>query len=177
MKTAELLRDVDTGPSQAGECVQRCYALSEPLDGYRFVVVSALHHKDGPETYIFPSDDKGEIFDWGELTGSYRGGTDHAEALRRAGYVIRQASPTYTRADLVRAILGQQWAVACSHIVSSGCWSVDLEWPGRELRDIGAYAHHHRPDGEPVRFFFLVDGVNLSDLPSPDDVVTAMEQV
>lgn len=42
----------------------------------------------GPETYIFACDADGEVTDWGELTGSYRGGLDHAEALRGAGYEV-----------------------------------------------------------------------------------------
>lgn len=42
----------------------------------------------GPETYIFPSTDTGEVTDWGELDGSYRGGLDHEEALRGAGYEV-----------------------------------------------------------------------------------------
>jgi len=46
----------------------------------------------GPETYIFPAKKSGDIFevaDWGELNGSYRGGFDHAEALKGAGYEVR----------------------------------------------------------------------------------------
>ncbi len=42
----------------------------------------------GPETYIFPADETGEVLDWGEVDGSYRGGLDHEEALHRAGYEV-----------------------------------------------------------------------------------------
>ena len=68
---------------------------------------------------------------------------------------------TYTRADLVRAILGQQWAVAITVL-----------------------------DGEPTTAWDHIGGgaylspnyastlaMVLASLPSPDDVVTAMEQV
>ena len=80
--------------------------------------------------------------------------------------------PTYTREDLIRVVLGQQWAVACKHLVVSGLWSMDLEWPGRVLIDIGCEPHHHRPkDNEPVAWFFLDDGVGLQDLPCAVDVV------
>lgn len=53
-----------------------------------FVVVSAVHEYFAHETYIFPSDGDGNILDWGELDGSYRGGTDHERALNNAGYVV-----------------------------------------------------------------------------------------
>ena len=39
----------------------------------------------GPETYIFPSNEV-DVTDWNELTGSFRGGIDHAKALYGAGY-------------------------------------------------------------------------------------------
>ena len=63
------------------------YRLEPPLDGNELVAVSATS-RFGCETYIFPANDRGEVTDWGELDGSYRGGLDHAEALRRAGYEI-----------------------------------------------------------------------------------------
>lgn len=82
---------------------QRVYRLSEPLtnyDGqeYEHVVVSAVVVPySGPETYIFGSDAEGEILNWTELPGSYRGGLDHAEALRCAGYEIQEPDPTPTQ--------------------------------------------------------------------------------
>lgn len=61
-------------------------------DGTRLlthVIVSAtIVPYGGPETYIFPASAEGEVTDWGELEGSYRGGLDHAEALAGAGYEI-----------------------------------------------------------------------------------------
>jgi hypothetical protein len=55
-----------------------------------FVIVSAIvdNITGVPETYIFPTNVIGRVLDWGELDGSYRGGLDHAEALRNAGYEI-----------------------------------------------------------------------------------------
>jgi hypothetical protein len=54
-----------------------------------FVVVSAtVAMFSGPETYIFPGDEVGNVTDWGELDGSYRGGFDHEEALKGAGYTV-----------------------------------------------------------------------------------------
>lgn len=73
--------------------VRRAYRLSEPLEGHDVVVVSALpsaYDTKRPETYIFGADDNGKITHWGELAGSYRGGTDHNEALRGAGYEVSE---------------------------------------------------------------------------------------
>lgn len=42
----------------------------------------------GPETYIFPCDEKGKVLDWCELEGSFRGRLDLEEALHRAGYEV-----------------------------------------------------------------------------------------
>lgn len=54
-----------------------------------YVIVSAVTVEySGPETYIFPANQKGKVSSWEELRGSYRGGLDHAEALRRAGYTV-----------------------------------------------------------------------------------------
>jgi hypothetical protein len=55
-----------------------------------YVIVSAaVVPYSGPETYIFPANASGEVTDWGELDGSYKGGLDHDEALRGAGYEVR----------------------------------------------------------------------------------------
>ena len=48
----------------------------------RFVVTSAVCAYSGPETYIFPTDSKGEVTSWGELPGSFQGGLDHEEAIK-----------------------------------------------------------------------------------------------
>lgn len=54
-----------------------------------YVIVSAADVPlSGPETYIFPATAKGEIDDFGELEGSYRGGLDHRLALENAGYEV-----------------------------------------------------------------------------------------
>lgn len=67
----------------------KLYHLSEPLAGHQWVIVSAtVAFSSGPETYIFGATPEGDVFNWGELPGSYRGGLDHAEALRGAGYEV-----------------------------------------------------------------------------------------
>ncbi len=65
------------------------YKMTPALDGHQFVVVSAVNAMfSGPETLIFPSDESGEITDWGELEGSFRGSLDHSEALEDVGYEV-----------------------------------------------------------------------------------------
>lgn len=51
-----------------------------------YVVVSAVNVPPyGPETYIFPATRLGEVLDWLELPGSFRGALDHTRALEGAG--------------------------------------------------------------------------------------------
>lgn len=71
------------------------YKLDVPLRSnwtdasYEYVAVSAADVPySGPETYIFGADENGEIADWADLHGSFRGALDHAQALRNAGYEI-----------------------------------------------------------------------------------------
>ena len=56
-----------------------------------FVVVSGIVAMfSGRETYIFPSDQDGNVLDWGELEGSFRGNIDHQAALANLGYEVIQ---------------------------------------------------------------------------------------
>lgn len=93
MKTATFVRDLEGFSGDA-----RLFRLSEPV-GYdrdcdtweftkrtEFVVVSAAIVFGGPETYIFPANEDGEILNWAELGGSEQGILDHWEVLRNAGY-------------------------------------------------------------------------------------------
>lgn len=61
-----------------------------PAKETSFVVVSAtvVPYGFGPETYIFPADENGNVISWGELKGSYKGGLSHKTALHRAGYTV-----------------------------------------------------------------------------------------
>jgi hypothetical protein len=70
------------------------YRVDPPMayeDGTtEYVIVSAvIAPYSGPETYIFPATESGEVIDWLELPGSFKGGMDHDEALRGAGYEVR----------------------------------------------------------------------------------------
>ena len=73
--------------------VKESWYEDDPEERYEYVVVSAVVAYSGPETYIFPADKDGNITDWGELDGSYRGGMDHEAALANAGYTVTQEAP------------------------------------------------------------------------------------
>lgn len=96
-KTATFIRDVSAQNKARGE--QRLYLVSPPMVAakwddsetteYPYVIVSAVDVIfSGPETYIFPATPGGEIADWGELAGSFKGALDHEEALTNAGYTV-----------------------------------------------------------------------------------------
>lgn len=86
--TATFIKDLG---SSAGGAHQKLYKLDPPLpipaDEYpensaAYIVVSAAYAMfSGPETYIFASDENGNITSFSELEGSYRGGLDHQQAI------------------------------------------------------------------------------------------------
>ena len=81
-KTAEFVTDL------AGDA--RLYKVKPKMGKFTYVVVSAaVVPFSGPETYIFGANKDGEVTEWGELDGSYRGGLDHDRALKNAGYEVR----------------------------------------------------------------------------------------
>lgn len=88
MATATLIKHLNNFTGDA-----RLYRLTGYGDDDRgtaeFVIVSAANVMfSGPETYIFPANDEGEVTDWREQEGSFRGGLDHTAALRGAGYEV-----------------------------------------------------------------------------------------
>lgn len=101
MKTATFIKSQTSGSGAD----QRLYKLSESVQVSRnwldddeadeetteYVIVSALRNAfdtGGPETYIFPADETGEIIAWGELDGSARGVYDHDRVLAKAGFKV-----------------------------------------------------------------------------------------
>lgn len=94
-KTATFIREL--GAEFRGDA--RLYKLDPPIedsqwsDGvskYEYVIVSGVEAMfSGPETLIFPSDEQGNVVDWGDLDGSFRGDIDHERALNEAGYKVK----------------------------------------------------------------------------------------
>lgn len=88
MKTATFLRTTRSNKIN----LQSVYMCKPPLDGHKYVLVSAVDEKLGfyrvYETYIFGCDKNGEVLDWAELHGSLKDTFSHKEALENAGYVI-----------------------------------------------------------------------------------------
>ncbi len=120
----------------------------------QFVVVSTAHaFMTGVETYIFPSDDKGKVTDWGELKGSYRGGSSHAKALQGMGYELKakskgvslyghqvqaEAVSTQARAGLLENLSGSSRVPGLNpHSQAvAGCWRCTLHshWSGHSYQ-------------------------------------------
>jgi hypothetical protein len=86
---AELI--IDSLPGFRGHA--SLYKLTPPItyDGrsIEHVVVSSVGDDWVCETYIFEADSAGEVKNWGELPGSYKGGVGHECALFGAGYQIK----------------------------------------------------------------------------------------
>ena len=56
---------------------------------HEYVITSAANAMfSGPETYIFPADEAGDVADFSELDGSYKGDLDHQRAIINAGYEV-----------------------------------------------------------------------------------------
>ena len=86
MKTATKVKDLQTHRLMHSSAL---YRLSDRLKGFDYVVVSAVVDRLIHETYIFGSDENGEVLDWGELRGSTCGVYNHETALNNAGYEVK----------------------------------------------------------------------------------------
>jgi hypothetical protein len=84
-KTATYIRKLEGYRGDA-----RLYQVNPTQsNGINYVVVSAVVASyTGPETYIFPCNEAGEITDYIELEGSFRGELDHHKALSLGGYEV-----------------------------------------------------------------------------------------
>lgn len=61
------------------------------INGHKHVVTSAVTLQfTGPETYMFAADEKGNIIDWEELPGSYRGSVEHKKCFESIGYNVNE---------------------------------------------------------------------------------------
>lgn len=68
------------------------FRMEPPYEEHDYVIVSAvdlqLVRYDGSETYMFAATPQGDVKDWRELPGSFKGDKDIPRALRNAGYEI-----------------------------------------------------------------------------------------
>jgi hypothetical protein len=100
MKTAAFIKKLDDWRSDA-----RLFRLSHPMecrarseDGYEdtkteYVVVSSVFAAySGPETFIFPAREDGEVLSMLEMSGSQKGDVTHEQALSDAGYAVEEVA-------------------------------------------------------------------------------------
>ena len=64
---------------------QNLYKMNPPYQGNKYVILSKSTYMGG-ETYIFPSNEEGQILDWLELQGSMRGNWSDSEILEGINY-------------------------------------------------------------------------------------------
>jgi len=95
MKTAKLLKKDLKGFKGTASLYELIPVYKEKdwkdkLHTYKYVVASAVVAMDtgSPETFIFPAKKTGEVKNYGELKGSYRGGLSHRKAFKGMGYTI-----------------------------------------------------------------------------------------
>lgn len=81
MKTYKFIRNM---VEMRGD--KKLWKLSPPLEGYTYVITSAINNSIAHETFIFPANKDGLTIDWRELKGSTRNTTNHEKALNNAGY-------------------------------------------------------------------------------------------
>jgi len=78
-RTARKIKDVNNH--------QILWEVLPRIEGNKYVITSTSNVQfTGPETYMFAADEKGNIIDWGELPGSYRGKLDHKKCFESIGY-------------------------------------------------------------------------------------------
>jgi hypothetical protein len=81
---------------------------------HEYVVVSAVVAMfSGPETYIFPATPDGEVVNFLELDGSYRGGLNHETALNNAGYAVVATDSEATMTATVGALARNRFKALC----------------------------------------------------------------
>lgn len=91
-KTGFTATQIDENISPSG-AHQKTYKIDPPLklDGgevTEYVLVSAVVAYSGPETYIFPCNEQGEVISWDELPGSFQGSLDHEAALQEINHEL-----------------------------------------------------------------------------------------
>lgn len=85
---ATFVKNMDGGFSDAKLFSVEPHAVYDDYKTASHVVVSKVNSAWAHETYIFPSDERGNVVSWGELYGSARGEHSHESVLRDAGYKV-----------------------------------------------------------------------------------------
>lgn len=82
-RTARKIKDVNDR--------QILWEVLPRIDGHKYVITSVSNVQfTGPETYMFAADEKGNIINWGELPGSYRGELNHQKCFENLDYKIHE---------------------------------------------------------------------------------------
>ena len=72
-------------PNSSSGATRKLWRISHAGE-VQYVITSAVSVAfTGPETYVFAATEDGEVSDWLELDGSFRGAFDHERAIE--GYV------------------------------------------------------------------------------------------
>ena len=82
-RTARKIKDVNNH--------QILWEVLPRIEGNKYVITSVSNVQfTGPETYMFAADEKGNIINWGELPGSYRGELNHQKCFENLDYKIHE---------------------------------------------------------------------------------------
>ena len=82
-RTARKIKDVNNH--------QILWEVLPRIEGNKYVITSTSNVQfTGPETYMFAADEKGNIINWGELPGSYRGELNHQKCFENINYQIHE---------------------------------------------------------------------------------------
>ena len=68
-------------PANQGTHTRRLFSVVCGGEQHYVVTSGAFPFGSGPETYVFRSDSDGEVTEWGELPGSFKGSVDHERAI------------------------------------------------------------------------------------------------
>ena len=89
---ATLIKDFGIDDSQLPITRHRkFYSLDEPLEGYKYVIVSVVDSSIkwiSKEARIYPANEDGELTLWEEIGETSKGVLTHEQALKNAGYDV-----------------------------------------------------------------------------------------
>lgn len=131
MKKARLIGEAAFGRSKGQAKLWKVeppveYGYGDEMKTTSYIATSAvIVPYSGAETYVFPCDADGRVLNWAELDGSYRGGLDHLEAIRGAGYEIEHDF-AFLLGQEIEEILGAEKGRDAIEFVLSGGLALKL---------------------------------------------------